>query len=182
MKTGVFTPAEGTRKSFRKSETAAAFERECEELFVDVVTVFGAPRSVGQIYGVLFASQQPLSFTDIVERLEISKGSASQGLKLLRSLGAIRPASIENDRREYFVAELGLRRLVDGALRERIAPLVTTASSRIDRLRKLARTGVPPTPFLSDQVEQLEIWRRRLKVALPLLSAFLGSSGKRSLS
>ena len=54
--------------------------------------VFGVPKSVGQIYGLLYASPEPLSFSDIVERLEISKGSASQGLQLLRSLGAIKVA------------------------------------------------------------------------------------------
>jgi hypothetical protein len=57
-----------------------------------VVHVFGVPKSVGQIYGLLYASPEPLSFSDIVERLEISKGSASQGLQFLRSLGAIKIA------------------------------------------------------------------------------------------
>jgi hypothetical protein len=57
-----------------------------------LVQVLGVPKSVGQIYGLLYASLEPLSFSDIVERLEISKGSASQGLQLLRSLGAIKLA------------------------------------------------------------------------------------------
>jgi hypothetical protein len=52
----------------------------------------GIPKSIGQIYGVLYASATPLSFSDIVGRLEISKGSVSQGLQLLRSLGAINVA------------------------------------------------------------------------------------------
>jgi hypothetical protein len=57
-----------------------------------VVQIFGVPKSVGQIYGLLYASPEPLSFSDIVVRLGISKGSASQGLRLLRSLGAINVA------------------------------------------------------------------------------------------
>jgi hypothetical protein len=65
------------------------FARECVELFAEVVQVFGVPPSVGQIYGLLYATPEPLSFSDIVERLGISKGSASQGLQFLRSLGAI---------------------------------------------------------------------------------------------
>ena len=67
----------------------ADFQSECIELFAEVVYALGLPRSIGQIYGLLFASPEPLSFSDIVERLAISKGSASQGLQLLRSLGAI---------------------------------------------------------------------------------------------
>jgi DNA-binding transcriptional ArsR family regulator len=60
--------------------------------FSEVVQVAGVPKSVGQIYGLLYSSREPLSFSDIVERLEISKGSASQGLQLLRSLGAVKVA------------------------------------------------------------------------------------------
>jgi DNA-binding transcriptional ArsR family regulator len=68
------------------------FARECIELFAEVVYALGLPKSVGQIYGLLYASPAPLSFSDIVERLDISKGSASQGLQLLRTLGAIKLA------------------------------------------------------------------------------------------
>ena len=62
------------------------------ELFADIVSALGIPKSIGQIYGLLYASATPLSFSDIIERLEISKGSVSQGLQLLRSLGAINVA------------------------------------------------------------------------------------------
>lgn len=76
----------------RKGNVSESFERECVDFFADVVGVLGVPRSMGQIYGLLFASPRPLSFTDITEKLDISRGSASQGLKALRDLGAIRGA------------------------------------------------------------------------------------------
>jgi DNA-binding transcriptional ArsR family regulator len=75
-------------KAYRAGNPAD-FQSECIELFAEVVYALGLPRSVGQIYGLLYASSEPLSFSDIVERLDISKGSASQGLQLLRTLGAI---------------------------------------------------------------------------------------------
>lgn len=76
----------------RKGNVSEGFERECVDFFADVVGVLGVPRSIGQIYGLLFASPRPLSFTDITEKLDISRGSASQGLKALRDLGAIHSA------------------------------------------------------------------------------------------
>src|SRR5664279_941808 len=111
------------------------FQTECATFFSEVVQVFGVPKSVGQIYGLLYASPEPLSFSDIVERLDISKGSASQGLQLLRSLGAIRVADeldgrenshfhlhphsgSEASRRIAYAPELSLRRLVSGVLQE----------------------------------------------------------------
>lgn len=87
----------------RVVRTHREFERECVEFFAEIVQLFGVPKSVGQIYGVLYASPVPLSFSDIVEELEISKGSASQGLQLLRSLGAINEAKSDEQRAKRVV-------------------------------------------------------------------------------
>jgi hypothetical protein len=86
-------PESGTRRPGERAALAPKFEGECVEFFSEVVQVFGVAPSVGQIYGLLYASPAPLSFSDIVERLEISKGSASQGLQFLRSIGAVRSVS-----------------------------------------------------------------------------------------
>jgi HTH-type transcriptional regulator, glycine betaine synthesis regulator len=151
------------------------FARECVEFFAEVVQVLGVPRSVGQIYGLLFASPDPLSFTDIVERLAISKGSASQGLQLLRSLGAVQGVSTAEDRRELFVPELGLRKLVGGVLREKVEPLVNDGGARLRRLREHARgqRGTPAGKFCLERVEQLETWRRQMGLLLPVLKTFI---------
>ena len=65
-------------------------ESQVVAVFVDGVRVLGLPRSIGEIYGLLFISQSPMSLDDLVQRLDISKGSASQGLRMLKSLGAVR--------------------------------------------------------------------------------------------
>ncbi|MDD3179548.1 MAG: hypothetical protein PHQ04_04270 [Opitutaceae bacterium] len=117
----------------------------------------------------------PLCFSDIFEQLDISKGSASQGLQLLRDLGAVH--SVENGgegRREYFEPELSLRQLVSGVLRERIAPMAAAGDERLARLRKLAEQDGSADEFYLDRVEQLETWRRRLKTVLPVLTTLLG--------
>lgn len=151
-----------------------AFSSGCVDFFEEVVRVFGLPPSVGQIYGLLYGSPKPLSFTDIVEQLEISKGSASQGLQFLGSLGAVHVAKNYHGRREYFEPELSLRRLVSGALRERITPMATAGEDRLACLRKLAEQHRTADDFCRNRVEQLEMWRRRLKTILPFLSSLLG--------
>jgi DNA-binding transcriptional ArsR family regulator len=184
------------------------FETECAAFFSEVVQVFGVPKSVGQIYGLLFASPEPLSFSDIVERLDISKGSASQGLQLLRSLGAINvavakqpernakgatgadkakqqqgssstpggPLRLAPDalRREYFEPEMSLRRLVGGVMQERISPLAAASTNRLERLRELAKSDEVAGDFYLTRVKQLEVWRRRLRTVLPVLTMMLG--------
>lgn len=68
------------------------FERQVVDFFVSAADLLGVPKSVASIYGIVFASPVPLSFAEIEARLDISKGSVSQGLRVLREVGAIKPA------------------------------------------------------------------------------------------
>ncbi len=186
------------------TRTQQAFQAECGQFFAEAVQVFGVPKSVGLIYGLLYASPTPLSFSDIVERLEISKGSASQGLQLLRSLGAIKvtdlrlkplghkrgagqsagalrslPFGPDGGRREYYEPELSLRELVSGVLREQVAPLATTGAERLARLCSLAECDPGANNFYLERAKQLDWWRRRINTVLPVLSALLGSKRRK---
>jgi DNA-binding transcriptional regulator GbsR (MarR family) len=142
------------------------------------VETLGVPPSVGQIYGLLFASAQPLCFSDIVERLRISKGSASQGLQFLRALGAIKLAPSKGQpyeaMRDYYDPELSLRKLVSGILQERIAPLTLAGADRFTRLRRLAEEDRRQGEYMLSRVKQLETWRKRFKTVLPVLGVLLG--------
>ncbi len=148
--------------------------------FAEIVQLFGIPKSVGQIYGLLYASPQSLGFTAIVERLEISKGSASQGLQLLRSLGAINEAEQKDGpaRSVAYEAELSLRQLVTGVLQERLAPLASAGAQRLKRLKELAEQASENNKFYFDRTKQLENWRKRFTIVTPLLTALLGPSKK----
>jgi DNA-binding transcriptional regulator GbsR (MarR family) len=150
--------------------------------FAEIVQLFGIPKSVGQIYGLLYASPQPLGFTAIFERLEISKGSASQGLQLLRSLGAINEAEAKDGatRGVAYEAELSLRQLVTGVLQERLAPLSSAGAQRLKRLKQLAEQAPENAQFYLDRTKQLENWRKRFSTVTPLLTALLGPSKKKS--
>ena len=157
-------------------DVSPAFRAECIQFFGDlVVQLFGLGRSLGQIYGLLFASPRPLSFTDIAETLDISRGSASQGLHALRSLGAVR-CVVGDDRRERFEPEKGLRKLVTGVLREKVDPLVMDANARLARLREQANAAPDEAgrKFSLERVKQIESWRRQMGMMLPVLKTILG--------
>lgn len=193
---GAVMPAESPPPITSPTATRAQreFTRECVELFAEVMQLFGVPKSLGQIYGLLYASSVPLSFSDIVAQLDISKGSASQGLQLLRYLGALRlveqsaalnPSHLNSHspatvlRRDYFEPELSLRKLVSGVLQERITPLATIGGDRLARLRELAGRDGERSDFYLGRVKQLENWRRRLKTVLPVLGALLGPKARK---
>jgi DNA-binding transcriptional regulator GbsR (MarR family) len=162
--------------------TPIAFEGECVAFFAEIVQLFGVPKSVGQIYGLLYASPESLGFTAIVERLEISKGSASQGLQLLRSLGAIKEAEQKEgtNRGVSYEPELSLRQLLTGILRERIAPTAGAGADRLKHLKQLAVQSPVHAAFYLQRVSQLTTWSKQFTTVLPLLSALLGPGKNKS--
>ena len=76
-------------------------EIESIDFFVRLMGILGMPRSVGEIYGLLYFSETALSMNKIANRLGISIGSASQGLKTLKGLKAIKSTYIAGDRKDH---------------------------------------------------------------------------------
>lgn len=172
MQPSIATPADSTTAE-------VAFERECVALFSDYLHVLGIPKSIGAIYGLLFASPEPLCFAQIVEKLGISKGSVSQGLAFLRQSGAVKEIQVSDDRREFFEPELGLRRLASGLIREKIEPLARDGrSSLLGLKRTLAMASPAQSKFQLARVRQLETWHRQLRLVIPAVQAVLAISRK----
>jgi|GEM_PF-164216 len=95
---------------------------------------FGLPRSIGQIYGLLYLSPASLSLDDIVEQLSISKGSASTGTRQLTSWQAIKQVWIPGDRRDYFEAVGDLRELLESIYCNYFKPKLEKGGRRLDSL------------------------------------------------
>lgn len=77
-----------------------------------VCQIVGLPRSVGQVYGLLYLSPRPLALDDIAEQLSISKASVSTGTRQLAAWQAIRQVWVPGDRRDHFEAAGDLRELL----------------------------------------------------------------------
>src|SRR6056300_1188699 len=107
------------------------------DLFLNAANSFGLPKSYGQIYGLLFCRDQSLSTDEVMKLLEISKGSASQGLRALRQLGAVSSVFEPGDRKERFFAEIRLRKLVGGFLREQADPHLEKGTARLKQIESL---------------------------------------------
>lgn len=151
-------------------------ELQVVDFFVDGVRVLGMPRSIGEIYGLLFISRNPLSLDDLVRKLQISKGSASQGLRTLKNLGAVREAEGDTDRRTYYEPAIELKRLAGGFIREQIRPHLKSGKTKLSLISDAAQAEKEPErrEFLCDRVERLENWMRRGGQVLPLLQKLLG--------
>lgn len=156
----------------------APLERQVLAVFVDGVRVLGMPRSIGEIYGLLFISRSPLALDDLVQRLNISKGSASQGLRMLKNLGAVREANGNDgpERRTYYEPAVELKRLVGGFIREQIRPHLDSGKSKINQLAETANQIDDPhhREFLCGRIDRLDNWMRSGRRVLPILQKLFG--------
>jgi HTH-type transcriptional regulator, glycine betaine synthesis regulator len=150
------------------------FEIEAIDLFIHSVQILGLPRSIGEIYGYLFAQAQPQPMDMIIRRLNISVGSASQGLKFLKSVGAVRVTLQAGDRREFFTAQTELRKLAMGLIKERIQPHLDGGAVRIEQMLQSSRR-LPPheRDALTQRVEILKSWRSKTSKVLPFIVRYL---------
>lgn len=149
-------------------------EIEAIDLFISFMKLIGLPKSVGEIYGLLFVSGQPLNAEQITDRLKISTGATSQGLKLLRSFGAVRPVYVPGDRRDHFAADLNLSTFASAFIREELNPRLESAAGRIEHMETLA-TGLQgeEREAAFHRIERLRHWMDRGRKMMPWLLKFL---------
>ena len=67
--------------------------------------IFGLPKLMGQVVGLLLFTDGPLSLTDITEELQVSKGPVSQIMRRLREHKLVRRIWVPGSRRDYYEAE-----------------------------------------------------------------------------
>ena len=150
------------------------------DLFLNAANSIGLPRSYGQIYGLLFCRDQSLSMDEVIKLLGISKGSASQGLRSLRQLGAISSVFEPGDRKERFVAEIRLRKLVGGFVREQADPHLDKGVGRLQQIEALL-AKVDDKDSHKRGVRRHEIlsgWHRQMSRLLPWVKMIVGKSDR----
>ena len=157
----------------KPSRTAQAGSPEDSilELCVKLCAILGLPKSVGLIYGAVFVSAQPIEAGEICEKLKISRGSVSQGLKFLKELGAIRVEGHNGNRAEHFVVEEHLRKAVETFVTKKIAPAFEELGEEVVRLEKDPNLNLPQE--LREKLETIRRWHSHGQLLLPLVTGFL---------
>ncbi len=136
----------------------------------------GLPRTVGQIYGLLFLSPKPLSLEEIADSLGISKASASTGTRHLASLGALRKVWVPGDRKDHFEAVPDIATLVLNAYREIVKPRLDAAEGRMERVVEALQAdrerGVLTSEefdFCQNRLQSLGKMQNNLRALVPLI-------------
>ncbi len=157
-----------------KNNELSELEVEAIEMFINFLKLIGLPKSVGEIYGLLFVSPRPLAMDTIMERLDISLGAASQGLKLLRNLGAVKAVYSPGERRDHFVADLELSKFATVFIKEELKPRMERGLERIKRMEEILPTLSPADrKVTAARIERLRHWLDKGQKMLPWIMKFL---------
>jgi DNA-binding transcriptional regulator GbsR (MarR family) len=164
----------------------ADYESGLVDIFADLAELFGNPKSYGQIYGLLFASEVPMSMEEIAQRLDISQGSTSQGLRQLEAFGAVIKERNNGSRQALYTAKLEMKLLISGFLKERVIPRLESTESRIKALRtSLATSSLKSQTQVSAlssfslssarfRLDRVAKWHRSARTILPIARKILG--------
>ena len=152
---------------------------------LELVDVFGRmaqalsfPRSVGEIYGLLYLAPEPMSAPEISEALSISKGSVSTGTRQLLTLGFIRKVWLQEERKDYFEAVLELGNMVRTAYDQIFKVRAQNAERRLtDVTDTLADEKAELSPeeyaLIKERLSRLTKLQKRGMQFMPLLERLI---------
>ncbi|MCG8524847.1 MAG: hypothetical protein MI748_00590 [Opitutales bacterium] len=161
-------------RQFEQQNALRSHEMDMIDFVVRFGRLIGLQKSVCEIYGLLLASSRPLSMEDISQRLSMSMGSASQGLKILRGLNGVSVVYLPAQRKDHYQAELDFRSIVTKFLEEEIRPFLTVAEERFSRIEEVAKVlDSSEKKLIEDRIKVFRKLNRRAKQIVPAISKIL---------
>lgn len=151
-----------------------AFQKECIAVFQRAAAAVSLPPSMGEVYGLLFSTPEPLNLDQMIERLNASRGGTFRSLGMLRDLGVVTGGIFKPPLRcEHFQAERNLRKLAAAFISAHIEPHVKNGGAHLERLQaSVAPEGAPASEFQRQRLEQIERWHRFVSDILPFIRTF----------
>lgn len=111
----------------------------------EMAASWGISRTMAEIHALLFLSPQPICTDDVMDQLEVSRGSCSSNLRQLVNWGLIFRSHRRTDRKEYFEAEKDVWVMFQTILRERrrreVQPIVETLQQCVEMTEGKKRKG-----------------------------------------
>ena len=105
-----------------------------QDVFLDKINTicskFGLNNIMAQLYAILYLSAKPLSLDDMVERLKISKGSASINIRALERYGVVKRAWVKGSRKDFYRAESDISKVI----MDRIQAMVKVRLSEVNSM------------------------------------------------
>lgn len=116
---------------------------------------WGINKTMAQIHALLMVSNEPISMEDIMEELQISRGSASMNLRGLIDWGIVYKEYKAGERREYFSSEKDLDEMAVKISRERSKREIKPALKVLKEVSTIQNNGSEETKQFIEQTTKL---------------------------
>ena len=97
-------------------------------------THWGINRSMAQIHALLLISAEPLTQDEMMEQLNISRGNTNMNIRELINWGLVERVILPGERREHFIAEKDIWKVVRLIVKERKKRELEPMLQLLDRL------------------------------------------------
>ncbi len=124
---------------------------------------FGFSKVMGQLYGTVMLSDEPLCLDDMMERLQISKASVSMNMRSLENMGMVRQVWVRGSggRRKYYEAETDFWQIATNLLSGRemrdVERALSVMEENCDQLQQAMKT------MSEDDLELAELYIQRME-------------------
>lgn len=112
-----------------------------------LIEFWGFKRNMGRIWSVLYLSPEPLSAEDLRQALQLSSGAVSMTLNELARWGVVRKVWVQGERKDFYVAEVQLWRMISRVFSERekteIVMAIESFEEALASLSKLRHSSDP---------------------------------------
>ncbi|MBZ0284917.1 MAG: helix-turn-helix domain-containing protein [Anaerolineae bacterium] len=163
--------------------------RDVQESMLDglgqLAAYFGFSKVMGQLYGALLMSPEPLSLDDLVELLDISKASVSMNLRTLEQLGMVRQVWVRGKagRRKFYESETDFWQIISNILSRREMRDVERAINVMDENTERLSKALPD--MLAEDQELAQLYLERIgqmqslfRFAQLIITSILAKSGE----
>jgi len=168
-------PSDSSPASSPSSENvpSSSRHREVVDRFVsfwgEMASNWGINRTMARVYALLYCVEEPLNTDDIMERLQISRGSANMNLRSLVEWDLVEKIAISGSRKDHYAAETDVWqvtvRIIEKREQQEIRPVKARLQSFADHL-------IPDEQSLDDRPEAERQFHERLQNLIELMEMF----------
>jgi DNA-binding transcriptional regulator GbsR (MarR family) len=122
---------------------------------------FGLNKFVAQLYTVLYLSDKHMCLDELAARLGVSKGNVSINIRELEKWGAVRKIWVKGCRRDYYEAELDIKKVILSKVKSGARRRIDEVSAITDEFKEIIQsTG---SEFSEEDKRVASICSQRIK-------------------
>jgi len=142
------------------------FNQEFIRITGELGAGMGLNRSIGQIYGLLYMSDKPLSLDTITATLKMSKGSVSLNIRELEKWEAVKKIWVNGTRKDFYEANSDFINIIYKRTKMRTEKILNNFNSAIEGFEKKNSLSKIQKQRLS-QIKEMQNLFRKIAQNLP---------------